>query len=331
MLKDAVWITKPYQAEIRPLEVRDEPYADEVQIDIKACGVCAWDSHLWEGITGPGDPPYPIGHEAVGVITKVGSLVQNFKPGDKVFVGSSSGGGYENLNMCQAMNQKASGVAKIPDDVTDFASYVFEPTCCVVNLLYKTNILPGDRVALVGAGYMGLLTLMGLLKSTPSGEIVVFEKRPERREIARKLGADIVIDPESEEGKQFIEDYIKGGGADKAIDFSASVDGYELATKVIKKQGGTLTIGSWHRREMKFDGTRWHLGGFTVLNLSPMSNPYYAPAIVQATARLIKRGIYTPAMLITHRLNYKDPALNDLFHKSLYKEDGYIKGIITFD
>lgn len=54
---DALWVTQPNHLEIRPLEVRDEPLADEVQIAVKACGLCAWDSYLFQGISSPVPPP----------------------------------------------------------------------------------------------------------------------------------------------------------------------------------------------------------------------------------------------------------------------------------
>lgn len=86
MKTEGIWVVKPNEIEVRELEVRDEPRADEVQIDVKACGVCAWDSYLFQGVSGPGDPPYPMGHEAAGIVTKVGELVRGFKPGDNAHV-----------------------------------------------------------------------------------------------------------------------------------------------------------------------------------------------------------------------------------------------------
>ncbi|MEG0897893.1 MAG: alcohol dehydrogenase catalytic domain-containing protein [Ruthenibacterium sp.] len=323
---DAVWVVKPNEVEIRPVEVRDEPLADEVQIDVKVCGLCAWDSYLFQGISGPGDPPYPIGHEAAGVITKVGSLVTDFKVGDKVAVCS----GTDSQEMAKVVNNKAAGVCRLPDTLTNWADAVYEPTCCVVNLLYKSDIQPGDRVVLVGCGYMGSLTLQGLVNGSCAGYISVFEKRPERRELAKKLGADFVFDPYSAEGKKHIEEIAAAGGADVVIDFGASETGYEVATAVLKDKPGKLVLGSWHRHEMKFDGTRWHMGGVTVYNLSPMSNAHYFD-LVPRCATLIDKGVYNPGSLVSHVVHYKDAKLADIFEKSISKEDGYMKAVISFE
>jgi threonine dehydrogenase-like Zn-dependent dehydrogenase len=320
---DAVWVVEPNKIEIRPIEIPDEPAWNEVQIEVKACGVCAWDSYLFQGISAPGPIPYAIGHEAVGIVRKAGGGVKDLKPGDKVY--TANGG---NTQMSQYINNPASGAAKIPDDVTDYAKWVIEPTCCVVNLLNHANIQPGDRIAVVGAGYMGLLTLMGLTRGSHAGYITVFEVREDRRKMAEKLNPDFVFDPYSEEGKKHIREINDGGGADIVIDFAGSESGYEVSSSVLKDRAGKLILGTWHRHNMKFDGTRWHLGGVTVLNISPMFNPFYNETIVRRTAVLVEKGIYTPAELVTHAANYKD--CTDVFLKSISKEDGYMKGVVTF-
>ena len=323
---DAVWIAEPNHLEIRPVEVRDEPRADEVQIDVKACGLCAWDSYLFQGISGPGPTPYPIGHEAAGIITKVGAEVKNFKVGDKVAVCS----GTDSQQMAKVVNNKAAGVTKLPEDTTDFARSIYEPTNCVVNLLNKLEIQTGDHVVLVGAGYMGLLTLQGLVRGSCAGRVTVFETRPERREIAKKIGPDCVLDPDSEEGKAKVQQIYDEGGADVVIEFSASESGFALANRVIGHRAAKFAIGSWHRHNMTFDGTTWHMSGITVYNLSPMSNKHYLD-VSDRTSLLIAKGVYDPASLVSHIVHYKDPNLEDIFRKSITKEDGYMKAVIIFE
>jgi threonine dehydrogenase-like Zn-dependent dehydrogenase len=321
MKADAIWVVEPKKIEVRTVDVTEPGYG-EVQIETKACGVCAWDSYLYQCISAPGPAPYRIGHEAVGIVHKVGEGVTNAKKGDKVFCASGS-----NEMMCQYFNMNSSGVARIPDDVTDYWNWVAEPTVCVVNLLYKTNIEPGDSVVLVGAGYMGLITLQGLIKGSQAGSITVFEKRPEMLERARKYSPAVCFDPYSEEGKAEIEKIIAKGGADVVIEFGASDSGYKLAYSMTSKRGGKFVLGSWHRHEMAFDGTDWHMSGLTVYNLSPSSNRRFSEMIPR-TAELIKKGVYNPAEFVTHVANYKDAS--KVFEHSIQKTDGYLKGVITF-
>lgn len=324
---DALWVAEPNRLEIRPLEVRDEPLADEVQINVKACGLCAWDSYLFQGISSPGPTPYTFGHEAVGIVAKVGAQVQKFKVGDKVAVCNS---GKESKQMAKVVNNAAAGVTKLPDDTTDFARSVYEPANCVVNLLYKLHIAPGDHVVLVGAGYMGMLTLQGLMHGSAAGRVTVFETRADRRAMAEALHPDCVLDPESEEGQTKIKDIYAEGGADVVIEFSASESGFAVANQVIGHRGAKFAIGSWHRHNMTFDGTKWHMSGITVYNLSPMSNKHYLD-ISDRTGLLIRQGVYDPASLVTHIVHYKDPNVEDVFRKSITKEDGYLKAVIRFE
>jgi threonine dehydrogenase-like Zn-dependent dehydrogenase len=321
MKADSIWVVEPKKIEVRTVEVAEPGYG-EVQIEAKACGVCAWDSYLYQCISAPGPAPYMIGHEAVGIVHKIGEGVTNLKPGDNVFCASGS-----NAMMCQYFNIKSSGVAKIPDDVTDYWKWVAEPTVCVVNLLHKTNIEPGDKVVLVGAGYMGLLTLQGLTRGSQAGEITVFEKRPEFLEMTKKYNPTFCYDPYSVEGKAHIDKIIAQGGADVVIDFAASDSGYELASSMTAKSEGKFVLGSWHRHKMSFDGTDWHMSGLTVLNLSPSSNHNFSEMIPR-TAELIKKGVYNPGEFVTHVANYKDAS--KVFERSIDKADGYLKGVITF-
>lgn len=321
MKADALWIMEPNRMEIHPFEVADPKY-DEVMFKTKAGGVCCWDSYLYRGISGTGPLPYVIGHESVGIIEKVGSGVKNLKPGDKVFAASGS-----NVMMCQYVTLKADCVVKLPDDTKNWVSAVTEPTCCVVNLLFLSHIEPGDHVVLVGAGYMGTLTLQGLTRASQAGRITVFEVREDRRKMAKAYHPSEVLDPESAEGKKVIDEIIAKGGADVVIEFSAAKSGFELANKLFK-MAGKLVIGSWHRTPMEFDATRWHLNGISVFNFSPMSNSHYTE-ILPRTQELIKRGVYEPGKLVTHVANYKN--CKDVFLRSIDKEDGYMKGVILFE
>ncbi len=321
MKSNAIWVVEPNKIEVRPYEV-EEPKDDEIMIRTTACGVCCWDSYLYRGESALEPLPYVIGHEAVGVIEKVGKEVKHLQPEDAVFCASGS-----NHMMSQYVTLKADCVAKLPDDTTDWVSSVIEPTCCVVNLLYMTHIEPGDHVVLIGAGYMGTLTLMGLTRASQAGRITVFEIREDRKEMAKAYQPDEVLDPESKNGKKVIDDIVAKGGADVIIEFSTTKSGFALANKLFK-EAGKFVIGSWHRGDMTFDGTRWHLGGVTIYNYSPMANPHYTE-ILPRTYELIKKGVYEPGKLVTHVANYKD--CDEVFLRSIDKKDSYMKGVILFE
>lgn len=323
MLADGVFVKEYMQLDIMQYDV-PEPKFNEVMVKTKACGLCCWDSWLYRGVNAPGPYPYVIGHEGVGIVHKVGAGVTNLKVGDKVFCASGC-----NEMMCEYFTVTEDCLVKLPDDTEDWAKVVYEPNCCVVNVLYKTNIEPGDHVVLVGAGYMGTLMLMGL-RAQPWGRLTVFELREDRREMAKEYGPTEVLDPESEEGKRVIEEIKAKGGADVCIDFGATDSGFHLADSMTKK-AGKLIVGSFHRSDVTFNGTKWHLGGLTVYNLAPMSNAHYTE-IIPRTYALIKRGVYDPGKLVTHTAYYKDAeAMKTIFERSIDKKDNYMKGVILFD
>ncbi len=324
MLVDGVFVTEYRKLGIMQYDVA-EPKFNEVRIKTKACGVCCWDSWLYRGVNAPGPMPYIIGHEGTGIVEKVGDEVTNVKVGDKVFCASGS-----SAMMCEYITLPANCVVKIADDTTDWAKAVTEPNCCVVNLLYKTNIEPGDHVVLVGAGYMGTLALMGLTRGSQAGRITVFELREDRRQMAKAYQPCEVFDPESEEGKKVISEIQAKGGADVVIDFGASDSGFHLADSMTK-QAGKLVIGSFHTGDVTFNGPKWHLGGLTVYNLAPMSNAHYTE-ILPRTYELIKRGVYEPGKLMTHTAYFRDAeAMEYIFQRAVDKGDNYMKGAVLFD
>lgn len=311
------------ELEFGEIDLKDQISADEVLVRTKACGVCAWDASLFQGVNIPKDFPFPLGHEGVGVVEEVGDLVTEFKPGDKVFSARSGSDQFSEYFI-----NKASGLCKLPDDLKDWAMVIYEPVTCVVNLLNITNIRMGDHVVLVGAGYMGLLTLMALSRSSQAGKITVFELREDRMNMAKEY-VDTVYNPESPEGKKVIEEIIAEGGADVVIEFGASTSGYELADSLTRK-AGKFVIGSFHRGEMKFYGPKWHLGGLTVYNLAPDSNNHYDD-IIPRTYEMIKRNIFDIERLISHRASFDNlEEVQEIFDRAVDKQDDYLKGVVLF-
>ena len=317
---DALWVTGYKKLDVRPLEVEPPKY-DEVLIETKACGVCCWDAYQFQGQSGPGPYPYVIGHEAAGIVAEVGKGIRKFKPGDKV---ACAGGSV--VEMARYFTIPEDCVTRIPDATADYANWVIEPACTVQNVLNWANIIPGEHVALVGAGYMGLLTLMGL-QAYPWGELTVFDIREDRLELARAFQHTRALNPQTPAGAAYVEELVASGGADNVIEFSASDSGFALAVRIARREKARLTVGSWHRHDMTFDGTRFHMSGFLMNNVSPMTTFHYTDVIPQ-TAALVRRGVYRPGDLVTHVADYRDCA--HVFDRAVDKKDGYIKGVITF-
>ena len=324
MKAHALWVVEPNKIEILPVELSPPNY-NEIQVQTKAVGICAWDSYLYRGMDSLKPCPYRIGHEGVGIITDKGDGVKNFEIGDKVFAGT---GGDE--MMATHFNVEYDCVAKLPKNETDYVKWVGEPVVCVVNILNKTNIQPGDSVVLIGAGYMGLLTLQGLMRGSQAGKVTVFDINDYPLSIAREY-TDNCYNIDSKEGQNQINKIISKGGANIVIEFAGNQQALDLASSLTANVYGKLVIGSWHRGLRTYDGTRWHTRGLEVLNIAPKSNLHFRD-LTQGTANLIEKGVYDTKRLITHTAKFGDiEGMNSIFEESIKKTDGYIKGVIIFD
>lgn len=320
MKVDALWLDEIGKIAIRPADIADDPDVDQAQVEIKACGICAGDIAMWTGVTKKSAPmPFQFGHEGVGVVRKVGRKVTNVKPGDKVFI---AGGGHL---MSQCANVDAKICGKIPDSVSDYSLWIGEPVVCAVSALANCPVDMGDTVVLIGTGYMGLLNVMGYLAS-PIGRLVCLDVNEERLSIARDYGAKESFDLRTSEGERAIEEIHAEGGADVVCECSASKEGLDLAYSLMRV-GGKLNQFAWHRRDVTYDATPQHLGGWKIYNTSPFIDPHIEDRIRQ-TARLMSRGLFDQARLITHAAPYEKA--QGLMEMAAAKRNGYIKGAVTF-
>lgn len=308
------------QTEIRQAVI-DDPKYGEVQIAVKACGICAWDSYLFKGKDLLEPFPFRFGHEAVGIIVECGEGVDKFKVGDKVFCID----GVPELS--EMINIDANRATKIPDyvDEKDFPYYVCEPVACVVSGINCIRIHPGDEVAIIGCGYMGLLNVQGFRHSLIS-KLVCFETDPKKLELAKKFGADECCLSNSEEGKEAIERWIAKGGFDIVVECSGSVPGFQMASDLVKN-AGTISNFAWHRGERTINCTPWHLKGIELINTSDLRDPYFY-AQAEKTIKLVNAGIIDQRELITHIMPYTD--IQKMLETAEGHTDGYIKGVIIF-
>lgn len=297
----------------------DEPGWGQVQVEVKACGICAFDSYLFSG-TGVTMPyPFGFGHEGVGIVRKVGPGVVNIKEGDNVFTAATGD------MMAQIVNLPAVNVAVIQTEVVDYKYWVAEPILCVVNGLANIPIEPADHVVVIGSGYMGLLNIQALSKCMV-GMITVLDVNERRLQLAKEFGADGAYKVGSDEANKVIENIRRNGGADIILECSGSEGGLKQAYDLLKTSG-VLSIFAWHKAERKFDGTHWHLNGIRIFNTSPMIDRHFIERLKRVEV-LVRKGIFNQEKLITHAESYHKA--QELMELSVSKADNYIKGVITF-
>lgn len=323
MIIDSVFITGHRKAEIKQIEL-GPPKPWEIQIEVKVCGICAWDSYMFMGRDMLYPYPFPIGHEAVGIVRETGENVKSFSPGDYVFCIDE----YPQRQMAQFINIGADKAGLIPDKpqkTEDFVSYIGEPSVCVVCGMSNIVIKPGDNVIVIGTGYMGLLNVQAF-RHSHIGYLYCFGSDEKRLALAKESGADKCWITKSPEGKEAIKKIIAEGGAEIVVECSAKPNALQLATDLVKT-GGIISNFAWHRGERTVDATPWHLRGLRVINTAPALERHF-PDHVIPTQRLFARKVFDQRNLITHVMDYH--RIQEILTISADKLDGYIKGVITF-
>ncbi len=199
----------------------------DVRVRIKYCGVCGTDLHIFHGDGGAAPVPEGtvIGHEFSGIVDAVGAKVTKFKPGDRVSVdpndvcgecyyckngkahfctsmkgyGTSYPGGF-----AEYVSVPEKQVYPLPDDLPFETASQSETLSCCINGIDLCRLKAGANVLVIGAGPIGLMMLQ-LAKIAGAGKLIVSELVPEKQALAKKLGADVVIDPAKEDIRAAID------------------------------------------------------------------------------------------------------------------------------
>ncbi|MCF6097133.1 alcohol dehydrogenase catalytic domain-containing protein [Thermovorax subterraneus] len=269
-------------------EISDE----EILVKVKYAGVCGTDVRIYKGAKKIPSPKI-IGHEFSGEIVRVGERVRQFKVGDRVTVYPmiSCGQCYccrdDRKNIC--VNRKTIGyeidggfaeyvrvpkdaiekgnVIKLPAEIDYLEAALSEPVTAAYHGIKRSNLKGGQKLAIFGAGFIGLCHVQ-LARMIGPESIIVIEPKEEKRVLARELGADLLIDPALKNTKKEIFDFTDGEGVDVVIVDVGIPNVIEEALTCVKK-GGTLLLfaGSpensrisidpnWiHYREINFTGS----------------------------------------------------------------------------
>ena len=200
--------------------------AGEVLIKVMACGVCGTDVHIFNGDEGAASTPRGtvLGHEFSGIVEDIGEQVTCISKGDRVCVDPNklcnecyyckSGIGHFCENMIGIGTTVNGGfseycvvpqsqVYRIADTTTYEEAAMTEPLACCIHGIDMCNIACGDTVAVIGGGMIGMIMLQ-LAKISGAGKLIIIEPVAEKRKIAKELGADIAIDPTSENVKEVL-------------------------------------------------------------------------------------------------------------------------------
>ncbi len=256
-------------------------------------------------------PVAPPGHEGVGIVTRVGRDVTDLEAGDRV-----AGGGFQTLHNANPAHLHKIPESKLPDEM-----WIVEPVSCAITGIDHCRLKPGDRVVLIGCGFMGLLILQGLARSFAE-QIVVIDIVPNRLDLAKSLGFDETYNASTGDPAAFCKD-LAARNIDVVIDTTGHPSGLDMSTEIVRP-GGLINLFGWIKGETTINTSAWHTKGITVVNSSPsaaLRDPF-GPAI-----RMIHQGLFDLAPLVSHVVPLD--GYPDLMMRILDGDSSYVKGVVT--
>ena len=264
----ALVYTKPYT-----FEYSDFPDptvgGDDVLIRVKACGICGSDVHGSTGKTGRRIPPLVMGHEAAGIVEDAGANVTDYARGNRVCFDSTV---YCNkcqpcrsglFNRCQRRQVlgvstpdfKRHGafaeyvavpwwiVERIPESMSFAQAALLEPVSIGVHAAGRAPISAETTVAVIGAGTIGLFIMQGAALRGAL-KVIACDVNEFRLDVARKLGAHELVNPDKANLRETILSKTDGRGADVTFEAVGYAKTFGHAVSITKTGGYVVAVGN---------------------------------------------------------------------------------------
>jgi alcohol dehydrogenase len=290
-----------------------------------------------------------LGHEAVGTVVDVGSGVSTFAKGDRVLVscitacgrcsfckeghyGLCTGGG--GWIFGHTINGLQAQLARVP--FADTSLYKVPATLSAEQVLFLSDIMPtayevgilngrvepGDTVAIVGAGPIGLAAILTGKLLSP-GNVIAIDQADSRLQKAREFGADTTINNARDDAVQAVMDATGGLGADVAIEAVGVPATFELATELIRPGGRVANIGV-HGHPVTL-----HLEKLWIRDVT-ITTGLVDTSTTAKLLKLVESGRLDPTLFATHRFTLDDTvAAYDVFGRAA--ETGALKVVLYSD
>lgn len=297
----------------------------DIIVRIDTATICGTDLHILKGDVPETKPGTILGHEAVGTVQDVGPGVGTVVPGDRVLMSCVTscgrcryckegrygqclgGGGWIFGHLIDGVQAEYArvpfadnSVYKIPDALSDeqvlFLADIL-PTSYEVGVL-NGMVSPGDVVAIVGAGPIGLAAILTARLYTP-GRIVAIDMADSRLEAAKRFGADLTINNGREDAVETIMELTGGLGADSAFEAVGVPETFELAAELVRPGGRVANIGvhgkpaTLHLEKLWIRDVTITTGLVDTFSIAPLM-------------RLIASGRLDPSLFATHRFALED-------------------------
>ena len=259
----ALMFEAPWQMPLREVEA-PRPAPGEVLVRVRAAGVCGSDVHGFTGSTGRRRPGVIMGHEFCGTVEALGGGVSGRAVGERVVVqpilscgecarcragqpnlclhrrgiGWSVNGGYAEFVSVPTRN-----ALPLPDEVGWHAGALVEPLAVALHAANLTPLEVGDTAVVLGAGPVGLLTVLAL-KLRGAGRVIVSDLSPHRLGLARRLGADEVIHAGETDPVEEVRARTGGPGADAVLEVVGVTATARQSVQMARSGGSVTWVGN---------------------------------------------------------------------------------------
>ena len=322
----AVTFQGPYKVEVREVPDPKLEQPTDVVLRVTTASICGSDLHVYNGRIPLPMTGWTLGHEYVGVVEEVGDSVTCYKPGDRVvgaFVASCGGCfycradwpnlclkqntfGYVTLPGAQAQLLRVPfgdfTLERVPEDVPDEKA-IFVGDCLATGYFCAERgiIRPGDVVAVVGCGSVGLFCVMSAALFNPS-TIVAIDTYPERLSLASSIGAVAVNIKEGDPGA-VIRGRTEGRGADVVLEAVGHADALRSCFNYVRPGGTISACGAYSEAEFSFPMFQAFLRDLTFkTGICPAKN--YMKRLISLT----QMGSIDPSMVVSHTLPLAEAA-----------------------
>jgi len=290
---------------------------DEILVEMRACGICGSDIMEWYLQS---RAPLVLGHEPSGVVAEAGRDVEEFRPGDRVFVHHhvaclkchycSRGdytmcpqfgkthiepGGFAQCFRVPASNLRVDTL-KIPESLSYEEATLIEPVGCCIRAQNKCGIQAGDSVAIIGAGPSGLIHAM-LARIAGASQIFISDFVDYRLRAAKRFGADLVVNSQRKNLNRRVRKATMGRGADVVIVTAPNTRAFSEGVKICRG-GGTLCLFAPAQPGV-YARIRPHRLFFSEINVVPSYSTSHIET--RAALELLSSGKIKAGDLITHR------------------------------
>lgn len=345
----AVVLHAPNDWTMETIDVPEPDPVENVLCKVKAASICGTDPKIFGANVDGWPPSFPFvpGHEWAGEVVAVHDNVSRFEVGDRVFGETHSGCGHCRMcregryNLClnygdfdeghrqightmdgafaEYVTNPANGLYQLDEELSWKEGALLDVNAIALQCSVRGNIDPGDNVAVIGTGTVGLLCMQHAKAMGASNVVAVGS--PTRNKLASKLGADHVVSYKDDDVVKQVLELTDGIGADVVLEAAGTGESFRQCLDIVRK-GGTVSIDGIPKEnlqeipmadlvkdEIDFRGARAHANK------------------AEASAEMVKNGQTDVQALITHEFPFED--FGEAYDTFKNRKDGAIKVVMT--